>query len=58
MEAVTVSITDAMKAIGIGRTKLYQLIGEKRLRAVRLGGRTLVRTDSIHQFVDSLSEVA
>jgi excisionase family DNA binding protein len=58
MEPVTLSIADAMKAIGIGRTKIYELIGAKKLRAVRLGGRTLVRTDSIRALVDSLSEAA
>jgi excisionase family DNA binding protein len=54
MEPVTLSIADAMKAIGIGRTKIYELIGAKKLRAVRLGG----RTDSIRALVDSLSEAA
>lgn len=54
MEPVTVTIQAARAALGIGNTKLYELIAEGRLRTVKLGRRTLVRTDSIRQLVDSL----
>lgn len=47
MEAFLVSIPDAAKALGIGRSKLYDLIAEGHLETVTIGRRRLVRTDSI-----------
>jgi excisionase family DNA binding protein len=47
MENLLVSIPDAAKALGVGRSKLYQLIGESRLETVTIGRRRLVRTDSV-----------
>lgn len=51
MEPVTVTIDNAKKALGLGTTKIYQLIGEKRLKTVKVGRRTLVTTDSIRELV-------
>ena len=57
MEAITVTIAGARNALGIGTTKIYQLIGSGRLRTVKLGRRTLIRTESIYNLIDEL-EVA
>ena len=54
MEPITVTVEGAKKALGIGTTKLYELIGEKKLRTVKLGRRTLIRTDSIRELVETL----
>lgn len=54
MAPITVTIQDATKALGIGTTKLYELIGTGKLRTVKLGRRTLVRTDSIRELIDAL----
>jgi len=42
--------------LGIGRTRVYQLIGEGLLTAVKLGRRTLITTQSIERFCDELQE--
>lgn len=47
MDRLLCSIPDAAKALGVGRSKLYELIGEGRLETVTIGRRRLVRTDSI-----------
>lgn len=47
METLLCSIPDAAKALGVGRSKLYELIGENRIETVTIGRRRLVRTDSI-----------
>lgn len=57
MDPVTVTIDGAKKALGIGTTKIYELIADGRLRTVKLGRRTLVRTDSIRDLVDTLEAV-
>jgi excisionase family DNA binding protein len=52
MEPVTVTIADTQRVTGLGRTKLYELIGAGRLQTIKIGRRTLVKTDSIRALVD------
>lgn len=51
MEPLAVSINDAAKALGLGRTTIYAMIADGRLEAFKIGRRTLVRTDSIRRLV-------
>ncbi len=46
-EAYLYSISQAAHALGIGRSKAYQLIDEGRLVTVNIGRRRLVRIDSV-----------
>jgi excisionase family DNA binding protein len=52
MDPVTVTVQGARKALGLGSTKIYELIGEGRLKTVKIGRRTLVKTESIRALVD------
>lgn len=52
MQPLTTSVADAAKSIGIGQTKLYELINDKQLKTVKIGRRTLVRIDSIRALID------
>ena len=58
MEPINLSIIDAARALGIGRSKLYELINAGQLETVKLGTRTLVRVASIKAFSDSLAKRA
>jgi excisionase family DNA binding protein len=51
MEPVTVTITDACKALGCGRTLIYEMIADRRLESITLGRRRLVTTESIRRLV-------
>ncbi len=51
MEAVTVTVTDACHAIGVGRTILYELLAEKKLDSITIGRRRLITTESIRRLV-------
>ena len=51
MEVLAVSIKDAAKALGIGRTSIYAMIADGRLEAFKLGRRTLVRVESLRKLV-------
>jgi excisionase family DNA binding protein len=51
MEILTVSISDAAKALGLGRTSIYAMIADGRLEAFKLGRRRLVKVDSIRLLV-------
>jgi excisionase family DNA binding protein len=52
MEPLTVTVNNAKAALGIGHTKLYELIGEGELKTVKVGRRTLIKTASIRALVD------
>jgi len=41
-----ISVNDAMKRYGIGRTKLYELLGDGSLKAWKLGAKTLIDLDA------------
>jgi excisionase family DNA binding protein len=53
MEPVTTSIAGTIGATGLGRTKIYELINAGRLKTIKIGRRTLVRTDSIRQLLEA-----
>ena len=55
MEPLTVTVAGARNALGIGTTKIYELIGEGHLQTVKIGRRTLIRIDSIHALVGQSS---
>lgn len=52
MEPITITVAGARSALGIGTTKIYELIGQGRLQTVKIGRRTLIRTDSIRALVE------
>lgn len=47
MTAFLLRIPETCRALGIGRSKVYDLINEGRLEKVKIGKRTLVRVASI-----------
>jgi excisionase family DNA binding protein len=53
MEAIAVSINDAAKALGMGRTSIYAMIADDRLEAFKLGRRRLVTVESIRKLVSA-----
>ena len=55
--ALAHSIENAAKRLGIGRTMVFKLIGDGRLKAVRMGQRTLVPETSLVEFLASLDPV-
>jgi excisionase family DNA binding protein len=47
LQPLLCSIPDAARALGLGRSKVYELISEQRLNTVTIGRRRLVRVDSV-----------
>lgn len=58
IEPVLVDTETARRMLGVGKTTLFALFNEKKLRRVKLGHKTLVPVESIRQFAASLQEVA
>ena len=46
------SINEACRASSLGRTTLYSHIAAGRLRAVRIGGRTVIPAESLRALID------
>jgi excisionase family DNA binding protein len=48
---IAYSIKEAVKVSSLGRTTLYAHIAAKRLKAVRIGGRTVIPAESLHALI-------
>lgn len=48
-------LNEAAHALGIGRSKLFQLIADGRLKAVSIDGRRLVHRDELERYAASLT---
>jgi excisionase family DNA binding protein len=55
MDKVLLTPVEAASALGIGRSKLYQLLQSGRLPSVRIGACRRIPADSIHRFVSDLT---
>ena len=49
IKPITVTIETALKVSGIGRTKLYQLLGDGTLKSITIGRRRLVIFASLEE---------
>ncbi len=47
MEPILLAVPETCHALGIGKTKLYDLISAGRLEVVKIGRKTLIRASSI-----------
>jgi excisionase family DNA binding protein len=52
------STTDACRYIGCGKTTLYALVKEKKLKLLKLGGKSLVLTSELDALIESLAKEA
>lgn len=53
MEPILVSILGAAKALGLSRSKTYELIQSGDLSTVKIGRRTLIPVASLNAFVSN-----
>jgi hypothetical protein len=51
-----VSIADAVRIVGLGRTSLYAAISAGKLKTRKSGRRTLIETTVLRQFIAALPE--
>ncbi len=52
-EPLAYRIPDACTALGLGRTSIYELIQQNKLRAIKIAGRTLIDAESMRALVAS-----
>ena len=53
-EKLAYTVPEALYATGLGRSTIYLLISEKKLRTIKVGSRTLIPADSLRGFLASL----
>ena len=49
-----ISVGEAVRRFGIGRTRLYSILNDGQIEAFKLGRRTLIRAESVRSFIDSI----
>lgn len=54
MEAIFCGVLDAAKALGIGKTKAYELIADGSLKQVKIGRRSVVTVESVRAFAETV----
>lgn len=47
------SITDAQKTLRIGKTKLYELLRDRKIQFGHIGRKTVILRSSLHEFIRS-----
>jgi excisionase family DNA binding protein len=52
IERLALSVPEALRAMGIGRTRFYDEVGAGRIRIVKSGRRTLVPVSSLREFME------
>ena len=50
--ALTVRVADAAGLLGIGKTKIYELIGAREIEIIKLGRATLIIRASLEAFIE------
>ncbi|MGE4323673.1 MAG: helix-turn-helix domain-containing protein [Sphingobium sp.] len=51
MDVITCSVSDAARALGLGRTRVYELLNSGQIESFTLGRRRLVKVNSIRKLV-------
>ena len=46
------SVCDAAKMLGVGRTKIYDMLAKGQLLSMRIGSRRLVKVESIKALIE------
>jgi excisionase family DNA binding protein len=58
VDPLLVPINVGAKLIGLGRSKIYELVFQKKLPLVKIGRRSLIPVPALREFADSLSKLA
>jgi len=53
-QTLAVSVAEAAKIVGLGRTKVYAAIADGTLPTVKIGRRRLVRIEALNQWLKDL----
>ncbi|TXN72692.1 excisionase family DNA-binding protein [Methylobacterium sp. WL6] len=57
-EKLAYTVPQALYVTGLGRTTIYALIADRKLRTIKVGTRTLIPADSLRGYLASLEQEA
>jgi excisionase family DNA binding protein len=57
VERLAYTPAEVCEALRVGRTKLYELIAERKFKALALGGKTIIPCAEVEQFLSSLPSI-
>jgi excisionase family DNA binding protein len=52
-ERLVYRINDACHVLGVGRSSLYKIAAEGKIKLIRIAGRSVVTAESLRSFVES-----
>jgi excisionase family DNA binding protein len=58
MERLLLTAQEAAQALGVSRTKVYDLMRSGRLRSVKIGGSRRIPVGALAELVDELAEAS
>lgn len=58
MERIFISINETCKALGVGRSTIYRMIGANELATVTIGRRRLVKIEAVNALRDGKGMIA
>jgi excisionase family DNA binding protein len=53
LDRITVRVPDAVKMLGLGRSKIYQFIGSGEIKVIKIGRATLIEVASLREFIEN-----
>jgi len=56
LRPITVTVQQARRLLGLGNTSVWKLIGDGRLRTVRIGKRRLILYESLEELIASAAD--
>ena len=54
-EKLTVTIPEACKLTGLGRSSIYRLFDDGKLKRLKAGSRTLIKVSDLENYIESLA---
>ncbi|MDC1061947.1 helix-turn-helix domain-containing protein [Hellea sp.] len=54
-KTLTVTIPQACKLTGLGRSTIYRLFDDGKIRRLKAGSRTLIKMDDLEAYIESLT---
>ena len=58
MKKLTYAVAEAASALGVSKSRIYGLVKDNKLPAVKDGTKILIRAEALEAYLDSLPEVA
>ncbi len=58
MEKLLITAGEAADLLGLGRTKVYELMAAGRIESVKIGRSRRLPVSAVHEFIEGLKETA